>query len=307
LIFYNSISKNYQFVSWYTIRIVTGHMSLLSEEQKSNIKLVWFNILQALYNFPPIQRVLLVFGILALIPGYWLTRVAAKTYYNWDYGKRAVAAHRSFENPRQLTVDTTDIFTLDDGRYVAYAKITNPNLDLAGYVIPYTVAVNNSKKERMYRTSGQTYVLPGESQYITTSAFQSPSEPVEVVVEFGDVHWQKRLAIPQVRLATPAVTFSDAAGGLQLEGSVVNNSPYELASVRLTFLLYDTSGKIIGVTQRDELSVRPNTRRTFPQMWPAGILAREVSKVTPIASTNSLDAKNLNVEAGSTHSPVGED
>lgn len=282
-------------------------MALLNEEQKSNLRLLWFNILQGLYSFPPIQRVILIFAILALVPGYWVTRIGAKVYYNWDYGKRAVAAHRSFENPRSVNIETTDIFALRDGRYIAYAKISNMNLDLAGYAIPYTVTVQNNKKERVYGTTGQTFILPGGVQYITTSSFRSQEKPTTVVLEFGNIHWQKRFGVPPVSLATPAVTYSDSQEGLRLEGSVVNNSPYELASVRLTFLIQNTAGKTVGVIQRDELSVKPGARRTFPQTWPADISAGQIGRVVPIASTNALDARNLNVEAGSAGRPIEMD
>lgn len=275
-------------------------MAIIPEEAKYNIRLVWLSFLQALYSFPPLQRVVLVVGVIMLIPGYWITRVGAKTYYNYSYNKQLVAAHSSFTSAQTAQVAETKIFPLKTGGYIAYAKITNPNLDLAGFDIPYTFSIRNSRKEEVYTTTGHTFMLPGKEQYLMTTAFPGKDGATEASVSFGSIHWQKRFEIPTVKLTTPAVAFSDSSAGLRLEGSVINNSAYTLGNVRLTFLMYDNSGKLVGVTQRDESDIESRDRRSFPQVWPGSIMASEVSRIEPFAITNSLDVRNL--KAGSTSS-----
>lgn len=265
----------------------------MNEDIKNNFRLAWYAFLQVLYSFPPLQRVILVAGVLLLIPGYWVTRITAKTYYNWTYSKQLVAAHPSFSNPRSVVVSDTKIFPLKSRQYVAYAKITNSNLDLAAFDVPYTITIRSTQGAVVYTTVGHTYILPGQDQYVTTQGFSATDEPARVEIVFGTVHWQNRLQIPDVKLGTPAVGFSDATNGLQIDGTVVNNSPYALSSVRLTFLIYDTKGLLVGVVQRDEFDVASRSRRSFPQIWPAPLFAGNISKIVPVASTNVLDIRNL--------------
>lgn len=269
---------------------------MLPDETKYNIKLLWFNVLQGLYRFPPVQRIILVFGLLALLPGYWAVRLAANTYYSWTYNKQVPAAHASFANPIPLEFSAVRFFPLLSGQYIAYAEVENKNLDLAVFSATYTVAVTNASGQQMYATTAKTFLLPGEKQYVITPAFTSPEAPTAGSVTVSDVHFQKRLAIPEVRLLTPAVSYRDAVNGLEIEGSVVNQSPFTLGKVRLTFLLYDRQNNVVGLIQREESTLRPNTRRTFPQIWPGNVTARDISRIEAVASTNVLDAGNLGIE-----------
>jgi len=90
------------------------------------------------------------------------------------------------------------------------------------------------------------------------------------------------------------------------QGDFVNNSPYTLSKVRLTFVLFDQNQKIIGVSQRDESTVAPFERRAYKQLWP-NMTAGNLSRVDVTADTNTLDPSNLSaptINSGSSSSDL---
>lgn len=274
-------------------------MAFPSEEFRYNMKLAWLSFVQAVYSFPPLQRVVLVFGIIALIPGYWAARLVADSYYSQSFARSNITAHPSFTSTLPLQASRVTTLPIGEKSFMGYSQITNPNLDLSVSSGTFTFTFKNKKQETLYTSSGKFYLLPGQEQYIVSPRFTPPEVVDSATLEVSQLHFQKRFDIPKISLATPAVTITDLAGpvaGVRLEGAVSNESPYVLGAVRLTFLLYGPSNKLIGVVQRDEFTVRPKERRTFPQEWP-GLKKSDIVKVDPVATTNALDISNLQVDS----------
>ena len=272
-------------------------MALLNDETKYNIKLVWSTIIQSFYGFPPLQRVVLIFAIVAILPAYWIARIGAGAYYSHAYKKTEVVARRSFESAQALVVSSVKIISLNDGSYVAYAKVSNPNLDLALYNGFYKFNFSNKKGEQVYSSQGQLYLLPGQDQYLLAARFTPPDQVFSGSLQITEMHWQKRFEIPKVSLVTPAAILVDSPDttGVKIEGSVINQSPYELGVIKVTFLLKDRTGAVVGIVQREEKTVRPKERRAFPQDWP-GHYKAEIVSVETLATTNALDSGNLRVD-----------
>lgn len=272
-------------------------MAFINDETKYNIQLVWASVLQSFYSFPPLQRIALVFGVIAILPAYLVVRVGANAYYSYEFKKTEIVAHRSFVNPQSLRLAPVKILSLNDGSYVAYAKVTNPNLDLALYSGFYTFAFKNKEGEQVHTSQGQLYLLPGQDQYVLASRFVPLEQIVSGTLQVTDMHWQKRFEIPTILLVTPAAIAVDAVDedGVKIEGSVINESPYELGKVKVTFLLKDNAGNVVGIVQREERTVRPGERRAFPQVWP-GLSRADISSIETFATTNALDSANLRVE-----------
>ena len=112
------------------------------------------------------------------------------------------------------------------------------------------------------------------------------------------IAWQKRLNISAVNfsISLPQTFEQYSPLAFVAQGDFVNNSPYTLSKVRLTFVLFDQNQNIIGVSQRDESTVTPFERRAYKQLWP-NMTAGNLSRVDVTADTNTLDPSNLSAPA----------
>lgn len=267
-------------------------MNLFSPETKDNLRLGWLSMQEALYTFAPWQRVVLVFGIIMIIPAYWIFRVGAKTIYSQSYKKYHVAATPSFTDPQPLQLGAVAILPVTGGGYTAYAKVANPNLKLSGTFARYVAKFTGQTGQQVYQTNGQFYVSPGKETYIIIPRF-APAEPVVAgTLEIADVKWQQKFQVPEINLSVPAPTAFEEPGGTRIEGIVVNNSPYKIGAVRIVVFLYDAAGKVVGVSDRSEFTVLPRERRAYVLQF-KGVSPEDFSKIAAFPETNAADVANV--------------
>jgi len=272
-------------------------MAFPTEQTKDNLRLAWLSLLEALYTFSPWQRLLLVGGIIMIIPAYWIFRAGAQSYYSYSYKASIPEAHPSFTNPGAAQVGSVAILPVAGGGYVAYAKVSNPNLTLSGNGARYEAVFTGASGRQVYQTSGQFYLRPGKETYIVIPRFQSTEAPVSGKIEVADIHWQQKFTVPEVKLGTPAPIGFAEKEGTRFEGIVVNNSAYKLGAVHIVVFVYDASNKVIGVSDRSEFSVLPQERRAYVLHFP-GVQPEAVAKIVPIAETNVSDPSNIQTPAG---------
>ena len=100
----------------------------------------------------------------------------------------------------------------------------------------------------------------------------------------------------ELTTSKPVSSYQTAPPAFVLQGDFFNNSPYELKKVRLTFVLFNPNVQIIGVSQRDESTIKPFERRAYKQLWPNSAVP-ELGKIDVTADTNTLDENNLTVSS----------
>lgn len=270
-------------------------MSLLKDKIELEVEEAELGAKNVLARFPAPLRWLLVLLVLALIPAYFLAKNIS--YQTWlkRYQAGQLTAKPSFTSPEPPKISDISVTGLGPGQYAAAVKITNPNLDLSLNQVPFSFVFYNAQKQQVYSYSGRLFLLPNQTKYITVPTFSSAAPVVyDNFTLPSALPWQKKLAVPKVTLITPYPnTYEQAAPpAFVVEGSFSNQSPYTLAQVRLTFLLFDGAGKIIGLSQRDEFTVAPFERRTYKQLWP-NISVPNLGRVEVAADTNTLDGKNI--------------
>ena len=278
-------------------------MSLLKEKIELKIEEAELNTQRALSRFPPIVKWLLLLSVIGIIPSYFIAKSLANNFWLSRYAQTAPLAKPSFANPQAPKISDATVVSLGSKVYAAIAQISNPNLDLSLNDLSYQFHFFNSKKQEIYAYTDKFFLLPNQKKYLTVPRFTT--QEAVTYVEFRlppSLPWQKRLGIPGVKLtvSAPHNYYQSLPQALVVEGDFVNNSPYSLKAVHLTFLLFDFSNKIIGVSTRDEFSLQPFERRTYKQLWPK-ISAPNLAKVEVIVDTNTLEQSNLSVPA----SPAG--
>ncbi len=264
---------------------------------KLTVQEVIFRILQILKALPTWQRLVLIVCALGLIPGYFVAKIGTRVIVEQQNKKYLVSARPSFSNPQAIGVEPVTMLTILPGEYAAYAKITNPNFELAAPSVRYEMKFFNASNEQRESTKGTLFLLPGETKYLVAPRIVAPERLVKGTVTLGEVQWQKRADIPVVKLKA-----SDPIRGNQtdpqaffVEGDVLNDSPYRLKKVSITLLLYGKNNKIIAVSSRDEFDIPSRTRRAYRLTWP-GVFSNDVQKIEVQTETNTVDDSNLLLE-----------
>lgn len=272
-------------------------MSLFSEQFKYNARLGLFYTSQAIASVPPFQRIAIMFCIIALLPAYWITRVASNGYYRALYYTSEVEAHPSFENPKAVVTGPVKLLSAGTNSYSAYVQIKNENDSLAARTGNYKFTFSNKQGEQIYTTGGKFYMLPGQTKYLVVPRFNATEPVSSSSVEISEVAWQNRIEIPKVALSKslPQTYNQPDPQAFVVEGTISNDSPYNVGDARITYLLYNTNNNIISVSQRDEFNLRPQERRAYKQLWP-GVFTTDIGKVDVVLETNVLDPTNVKVE-----------
>jgi len=274
-------------------------MSLLKDQIEVDVQEAELATQKALSALPPILRWLLILVVLAIIPSYYISKSVSENSWLKDYQQGALIAKPSFTNQLAPTTTPVSVTSLGTNQYAAIVQITNENLDLSLDQTPYTFTFYDSSKDQVYTYSDNLYLLPDQTKYLTVPTFSSPEPVAYTNFQLSpNLPWQKRLNIPTVDLTTslPSSYEQFSPTAFVVQGDFLNNSPYTLGTVRLTFVLFDQNNKIIGISQRDESTVAPFERRAYKQLWP-NLVAPNLSHIQVTADTDTLDDSNLTVSA----------
>lgn len=262
-----------------------------------------FSFVTQFKNMPRWKQWVILIVAIAIIPAYLIARIGTEQYLTQKYGRESLAVHPAFKTTQQPVVGAMTIIRNPNGTYSAVVQVTNPNIELSATNISYTASFLNSNKQLAYNPSGTMYLLPDEKKYLVFPRIESASAIVSGTLKLEEVKWQKRLSIPEVKLRASEPILTDESNPLTfvVEGSIINESPYQVGTARIVFLLYDKDEKIIGVSQRDENTLVPLGRRAYKQLWP-GLYKSQVKKVQVVPTTNSLDPQNITTDKQPTNS-----
>ncbi|MCC7356532.1 MAG: hypothetical protein IT410_02880 [Candidatus Doudnabacteria bacterium] len=254
-------------------------------------------VLRSFQELPRGKRLVLIVCLVAMIPAFFIAKYGSFAFWNWQYKDLRVVAAPAFQSSQDVEVGTAKVIRSGDNLYSVYTKIKNRNLDLALQDARYEFTFFNNSGDVVKTQQGGLFLLPDQEKYIVVSNVVSTEVITSAKVVLSQVNWQKKAAIPKIVIRTPAPTTYEEVNPLQFvaEGVIVNESPYRLGTVRITFVLYDASGEIIGISERSEFSVRSSERRAYVQRWP-GLYESEVARVEVFAETNSLNGNNLILE-----------
>ncbi len=272
--------------------IFTQKAELLAEEAELRVE-------EQLQTFPPLAKWFAILGLLLALPGYFVAKNIAFKTYEKKLAGLAITAHPAFVNPLDLKVTEVQASQIAPGIYSASAKITNENFELSGKEFFYRFKFYNQEGKEAgildEGTIGSEYILPGEVKYIVAPRISSKETLFSASLDITkEPVWQKKLALPQIKISAYASSFSQAqnSNAFSAEGVVQNQSPYHIKKIQLKFLVYDSTNQILATSQRDEFDLNLGEKRAFKQLWPNINLSQAV-RVKVFAYVNSLDEGNL--------------
>jgi hypothetical protein len=260
-----------------------------------------FSFLNEFKSMPNWKQKLILAIAIAIVPAFLISRYGTELFLTQRYGRDALSAQAAFKASQPPVVGKMEIIHNPNNTFSAVVLVTNPNLDLAASGIAYKASFLSSSKQTVSSSTGTIYLLPNEKKYVVFAKIDTGSADVASgQVEFSNIKWQKKINIPEVKLRATDPILSDEANPLTFyaKGSVINDSPYQIAAARIVFLLYGDNNQIIGVSQRDESRLVPYGRRDYVQIWP-GLYRSQVKRVQIIPVTNTLDPQNITIETNS--------
>jgi hypothetical protein len=277
-------------------------MSLLKEEIELAAQQTELEIKLQLSEFPKWKKWLLIFGLVAVIPAYFIAKNRSHTYWQKKYAPLIVTVKKPLEEPQAPEIGQVQFVDNGNKTYSAIVPVTNPNLDLSAHDVPIEVEFYNANGETIGTPFKDTvYILPGSEQYIVISRLPAEQPARLNVVIPPNIHWQRRLFLPEVAISatTPTISFVTSPVGTIVTGGIRNNSAYDIGAIRIIFLVYNGQNQIIAASQRDEFTVARNTKRDYIQTWP-GVSFPVGATVKVITQTNTIDPNNLKFSVGST-------
>lgn len=271
------------------IEIQSGGAVLATQEGAYRIK-QWY------LNLPRWEKGLIIALAILAIPGYFGVRYGTELIMTKQLARESLVAQPSFTDPEPLQVTKATIVENSTGTYSAYVTVTNPNLDLGLPQMSFTFKFFNQAGEQVATYDGDSYILPDEQKLVLAPRVLSEEEISSATFAVDTPTWQKRLSLIDVelRMSEPYVYEELSPLGTSAEGSVVNNSEFNIKQATLVLVLYGPNNKILAVTQREEFSLKPFERRAYKLTWP-GIIRGQVTKIDLKAYTNVLDESNLTV------------
>ena len=251
----------------------------------------------AFTRFPKYLKWSIALLILGLLPAFLITRYASQKYWENQYDRYLVIAKPAFENPKNLSVGNPLLIDSGRGVYSAMVEISNENFELALQNQPYEFKFYDNTGQFITSVSGNFFILPNQKKYLIVPRLENQTALSRTNFFLtGEQNWRKPLSITTVELISGIPNYYNQQNplGFVAEGSVTNNSPFEIKEAKLIFLVYDTAGKLAAVNQRSEFALKPYERRSYKQLWPE-LSGLNANSVKVIVETNPLDPGNLTV------------
>jgi hypothetical protein len=248
-------------------------------------------------SFSNAKRVTLIILTLLIIPGYFLAKFATAQILLYQFDKSKVTAHPAVVTslPIEVVKGQSKLLPVTDTNYSAYALIQNPNRDLVATDVSYTFRFLDENGKVLHSVSEKTSLLPGARKYLIVPNVRINKTPNSVKVEFGDIQWKKRLSITEVVLQKSIPQFGRQSSplGFFVEGTIRNNSVYNLRSILISGIVRDSEGEIIAVSQYKADAVTTKESREYRLFWPLDIADKVTNTPEIIVETNVLDPNNL--------------
>ena len=277
-------------------------MAFLKQKIEIGVEEAELKAVKTFSSFSKPAKWIFVILTIAILPGYFISRTISEKYWEKKYQAQHFAAKPSFETAGAPEISELTFKLLPDGKYSAWAKISNPNFDLSLANAGYQFKFYNSQNKEIfsYPAKLQTFfLLPGQNKYLTVAPFSVSERIADKKLIFDqNLHWQKRLFIPKINFSYSTVQISQqrVPQALAAEGYYVNNSPYILKDVVITIKLYDLQNTLLDVSQRLDHAIAASGRRGYKFQWPE-FTGRDPGefKAEITVDTNTLDPKNFSV------------
>jgi len=199
---------------------------------------------------------------------------------------------------KDLSVEEVKFLLVEDNTYDIVAKVSNPNNSFGAGTFKYVFNLKNETGASVGTSEGTSFILPADTRYVAKIGVTTSGGSIPTSAEFSisDVKWETLEGISKPQIGVYGKNFGiDPSGiGSKVEGTIRNESTYDLKKIEVVIVLRDERGDVIGIntTQRD--SIRAKEQQNFQVTWPTAI-EENVQKIEIDPQTNVFDSQNLSI------------
>lgn len=170
-----------------------------------------------------------------------------------------------------LKVIEKAIISSEDGKYDALVKITNPNSQLGVSRLNYSFNILDSAGKIIAKSSGVSFILPGETKYILAFNLSLEEKPEDLDFQISSFEWSEFTEFKSPDIALYAKEFSLAGGGdpgfAKLTARMRNQSGYDFRQIGIYVVIRGSDGSPLAVNKTIFNDVRANEEREINFRW----------------------------------------
>ena len=207
-------------------------------------------------------------------------------------------------DPEDIKIIDKNIFSPEEGRYFAYARIANPNVDLAVRNLEFEFILTNRAGEIVRKFESSSYILPDQDKLIFMPVMSISDEPVILEVNLLPERWSKFSEVQRLDFQFENVSFGQEGSQFFAATIIRNNNPYTIPEIEISVLVYDIDQNVIGVNFTTVNNVKSLEGRFFRVVWPTGIDGA-VSNIEFKPAVNLLNSDALVTESAGAEEQFG--
>jgi hypothetical protein len=214
---------------------------------------------------------------------------------------QACAARPMAEN---LKVVEKTILPGEAGKFDALVKITNPNPQLGAAKIDYSFNFIDGAGKILAKSTGSSFVLPGQTKYILAFNIATDAEPKSLDFEISSFEWSKFSEYEEPNILINAKEFSLASGGetgfARLKAKMKNQSDFDFREIYAVAVVRGGDGSPIAINETNFNDVRAGEEREINFSWNSSFAINpDTAKIEIVPEVNVFENDNFLKQHGS--------
>lgn len=151
---------------------------------------------------------------------------------------------------------------------VVLATLGDPS-SAYGVAFSYNVVVDSVLGEQLDAFTGSSSISPNGTRYLVlTGISANPSDVGAIIINTNNLLWTPAAKMVQYDLPITDITTSVGESEGYVDGTISNGYPLAMQDVRLSAILYDKFGDIVGASAADVGSLDPFSKNAFQVFFP---------------------------------------
>jgi len=246
---------------------------------------------------------LIALGVLfAVAIVFWLIKLVSNIWENRDKQENSVSVEYKETPPAGFGVKVEEMKIIQpvvgETTYDVVAKITNQDNDWGVSQLQYKFVLKDRFDKVVLEKERTSYILPSQQRHLIEVGLRAERAVVggSLEIKMLEVQKLKEFIIPDIQVTSRNYRVVDQKS--KVLGEIVNNNPYGFEKVDIGVILYDTSGKIIGLNFTNVNSLSAHAKRDFVATWSEEI-SEEVDKIYIEPTVNAFQSELFMKDYGS--------
>jgi len=179
--------------------------------------------------------------------------------------------------------------------YDLAAQIRNLNQNHGSGEVSYKFELYDDTGNIVVQRSGQTFILPNQTKYLTQTRVMANRLVSQVRLSFSEINWQRieDYQSPQLFIQQKEYRLlgSEEAGFSQARAVLVNKSSFDFDRIDIDILLFDASRNLLALNSTEMRTLLSGQERDFIAIWFSPIEG-QVSFVEMEPETNVFNPDN---------------